>query len=258
VRECAFCPGEANTGEHVWSAWIGDLFADYGGFNFTRFNLQTRKTSQWRRTKISEKTKVVCSQCNNGWMSELEGRAKVAFSSMIRDRSEVCLLSRGIALLAAFAFKCAVVSDYSSSPQDPFFPRFDRHRFRESLTIPSGVRMWIAAFSSSTGSRGVDNHYRAGPTRPGFVGDLKFYTHTFVAGCLALQIHAVRWATPLGYAKPLPGSIQPEIPLGEELAVQFWPDETGFAVDWPPPANIRSDTLQRFIYRWSGGLLIAR
>jgi hypothetical protein len=57
-------------------------------------------------------------------MSDLEGRSKVAFSGMIRDGAEVCLLSRGIALLAAFAFKCAVIADHADSRGGPFFSPF--------------------------------------------------------------------------------------------------------------------------------------
>ena len=123
MRACAFCAREADSREHVWSAWIGDLFKS-PGYNFHRFNIGTGGLKKWRRPTLDEKSKVVCCECNHGWMSDLEGRSKVAFSGMIRDGAEVCLLSRGIALLAAFAFKCAVIADHADSRGGPFFSPF--------------------------------------------------------------------------------------------------------------------------------------
>ncbi len=132
MRSCAFCPREANSREHSWSAWIGDLF-NSPGYNFSRFNIGTGGLKKWRLPTLDGKSRVVCRGCNNGWMSDLEARAKAAFSGMIRDGTEICLLSRGIALLAAFAFKCAVVADHGDARGGPFFSSFDRYRFRESL-----------------------------------------------------------------------------------------------------------------------------
>jgi hypothetical protein len=251
VRICAFCPNPVGTGEHVWSAWIGELFKSKG-YNFSRTSLQTKAVSQWRKPKLNEKTNVLCAGCNNGWMSLLEDRAKAAFSGMIRDGTRICLLSRGLVLLAAFAFKCAVVSDYARGDGDVFFSRLDRYRFRESLQIPSGARMWIAALHDPVGHRGADTHFWTSVRHPRF-RDLQLYTYNFVAGHLVLQVHAARWT-----ALHKQGGHVPRIELSTYwdtgAAIQFWPNESGFPIEWPPPVHIDSKLLQQFIYRWNGNI----
>jgi hypothetical protein len=253
VRSCAFCPREANSKEHVWSAWIGDLFKS-PGYNFSRFNIGTGGLKQWRLPTLDEKSKVVCRECNHGWMSDLEGRAKAAFSGMMRDGTGICLLSRGIGLLAAFAFKCAVIADHGDARGGPFFSSFDRYRFRESLQVPKGVRMWIAAFHDPVGRRGIFTSYRSSPNADMF-RDLEFYVFTFLAGHLAFQVHATRRTTLHKHGRALPG-VELETYWDTRAATEFWPNENGFPVTWPPPIYIRSDMLQHFIYRWSGNVRI--
>ena len=237
----------------MWSGWIGPLF-NSKGYHFSRLDLQKRKLAKWRRTTLDEKTKVVCSVCNNGWMSQLENRAKAAFSDMIRDGVKVCLLSRGLALLAAFTFKCAVVSDYARGDGDVFFPAFDRYRFRESLEIPRGTQMWIAAIHDRFGHRGADVHYRTSPTDTGF-RDLNFYTYNFVAGHLSLQVRSTRWATLCKQGRDVP-HVEPSTHWDAASVIEFWPNEYGFPIEWPPSVQIKSDLLQEFIYRWSGRINI--
>ena len=251
-RTCAFCPRTAESGEHIWSAWIGELF-NSRAYNFSRFNIGTGGLKEWRRPKLDEKSKVVCSECNNGWMSDIEGRSKAAFSAMMRDGSAVSLLSRGLALLAAFAFKCAVIADHADSRGGPFFSAFERYRFRESLQVPRRVRMWIAAFHDPVGHRGVFTRYRSRPNQDGF-RDLEFYVFTFLAGHLAFQVHATRWTALHKYGQALPRvELQSDWDAG--TATEFWPNEHGFPVDWPP-IYIGSDALHDFIYRWSGKVRI--
>ncbi len=246
---CAFCPREADSREHNWSAWIGPLFGS-PGYNFHRFDIKSGHLRQWRTPTLDEKSKVVCTDCNNGWMSDLEGRSKAAFSEMIRDGAEVCLLSRGIALLAAFAFKCAVVADHSDPRGGPFFSSFQRYRFRESLQIPSGIRMWISAFHDPRGRRGVFTSYCTSPNDDVF-RDLQFNVFTFVAGHLAFQVHSTRWTALHKQGRAFP-RIELETHWDARATTEFWPNEFGFPITWPPPIHVSSKLLQQFIYRWSG------
>jgi hypothetical protein len=253
VRSCAFCPRDADSREHNWSAWIGDLF-NSPGYNFHRFDIKNRNLKTWRTLKLDEKSKVVCQNCNNGWMSDLEARAKTAFSEMIRDGSGICLLSRGIALLAAFAFKCAVISDLSDPRGSPFFSAFERYRFRESLQIPSGVKMWISTFHDPRGRRGVFTSYSTHPNDETF-RDLKFNVFTFVAGHLAFQVHSTKWAALHQQGRALP-RLELENHWNARATTEFWPNDYGFPITWPPPIQITTNLLQQFIYRWSGNLRI--
>jgi hypothetical protein len=253
-RICAFCPRPAESGEHIWSAWIGELFKS-PAYNFSRFNIGTGGLKKWRRPKLDEKSKVVCSVCNHGWMSDLEGRSKAAFSGMMLDGAEICLLSRGVGLLAAFAFKCAVIADHADSRGGPFFPAFERYRFRMTLQVPRRVRMWIAAFNDPIGRRGVFTSYRSRPNRDDAFRDLEFYVFTFLAGHLAFQVHATRWTVLHKYGQALP-RVELESPWDTTASTEFWPNECGFPVAWPPPIYIGNDALRDFIYRWSGHVRI--
>src|SRR5437870_1568909 len=148
MRECAFCVRQAAklTGEHVWSAWIVELLKPLtSGYRFTRWD-ETGAYKKWHSPKMDQKTNVVCKDCNEGWMSDIETEAKQTLSWIIRDGARVSLLTRGIVTLAVFAFKCAVVANYMALNESPFFTPHTRHRFRESLIIPAGVHMWLAAF----------------------------------------------------------------------------------------------------------------
>lgn len=252
MKDCAFCPNLANDGEHYWSAWIGGLF-ETSGFNFRRLNTATGNRAAWRRLSLDEKTKVVCKSCNNTWMSDLENESKAAFAGLIRDGVELSLLPRGTSLLAAFAFKCAVVADHAEPHGGPFFTRFARQRFRESRQIPPGVRMWLAAFHDPVGHRGLYTHYYTAPTKAPF-SDLGFYVFTFLAGHLAFQVHATRWEKlhKLGAEFPI---VEPKSDWDARVAVEFWPN-IGFPTPWPPPLYLDGDELQRFTYRWTGSARI--
>jgi hypothetical protein len=84
-----------------------------------------------------------CAPC--GRMSDIEAQIKTSFSQSIRFGSSVSILQRGVSPLAAFAFEKAVIADHQHLKGDPFFTFFERNRFRESLTIPAEVQIWIAA-----------------------------------------------------------------------------------------------------------------
>jgi hypothetical protein len=86
-RFCIFCGDTANSREHLLPEWlqnvlpsdeIGVVSRDVGGV----------KTS-WAKKRFSEKTRRVCSDCNEGWMSRLEGVAKPVLAPAIA-RSQLC------------------------------------------------------------------------------------------------------------------------------------------------------------------------
>ena len=117
MKQCAFCLRPAKmTGEHIWSAWIGRLFDDQEIIFYTiERGVKPEDTAHWKSRSIDAKASVVCEQCNNGWMSDLDAEASITMSNMIRYGWGVSLLPLGIAIVAAFAFKTAVVVDRASS-----------------------------------------------------------------------------------------------------------------------------------------------
>jgi len=63
----------------------------------------------WKSKSLDAVVRVVCETCNNGWMSDLDAEASATMSNMIRYGSAVSLLPIGIASIAMFAYKAAVV-----------------------------------------------------------------------------------------------------------------------------------------------------
>jgi len=66
-------------------------------------------------------TGAVCASCNNGWMSDLEGRAKPMLETMLEGRGRA-LHQEGQRTLAAWALKTAIMVDTSTAPSDLSYP----------------------------------------------------------------------------------------------------------------------------------------
>jgi len=180
-------------------------------------------------------------------MSDLESAAKATLSGIIRDGAPVSLLSRGVESLAAFAFKCAVVADHMSPNGAPFFSPHVRHRFREHLEIPDGIRMWIAAFQGISRASGRFNSYYVLPNDK-HVGEFDFFVFTYAAGHLAIQVVAPRWKRLHLHKRELPRVIADS--LWDAAAVEFWPTP-GLPLAWPPSHYLDDETFRAFTDRFS-------
>jgi hypothetical protein len=250
---CPFCPSQATklTREHLVSAWIGELF-NSSGYNLHRYT-EAGLVKKWRKAKLDEKAFAACRECNNGWMGDIETEMKAAFSHIIRDGVKVSLLPSGLALLAAFAFKCAVVADYIN-PADGtlFYTSHTRHKFRASLQIPNGVQMWLWAFQRVYVNSGVFNSYYLKP-RPvsGTLDDVNFHVFTFLAGCLGFQVVSSKW-TDVRQSGQKPPLLCPES-IWESAAVRFWPLD-GLPVSFPPRHCLSNNSLEAFINRFQGSV----
>jgi hypothetical protein len=241
------------SGEHLWSAWIGELLASSSSvFKWELTDPETRKVKTWAARSLDLKAKVVCKKCNETWMSNLEGQAKVLLSSVIRDGLAVSLLPDNIAILAAFAFKCAVVCTSMNAKQEPFFTRAARERFRESLQIPAEVRMWFSSFSGPQ-CVGTFSGEVVAPQRTNTMwDDHESFIFTFAAGHLVLQVVSHRWADVRNRGKPL-ATLQ-QNPAWSELAIEFWPSGDR-PLCWPPPRFLSGHDLDIFVHRWSNRLV---
>jgi|SRR5215469_5082405 len=149
TKECAFCPETASrSGEHLWSAWIGDLIP--GKKKFSIKDEKGKVTSQWTSDQLDWKAKVVCEKCNNTWMSDIENNhAKPAMTDLIVGRVDIPIPQARARSIALFAFKTAVVFEHLRRGHEPFFNRSARHEFRTSLAIAPNVGMWMIGFLPS-------------------------------------------------------------------------------------------------------------
>lgn len=75
-RVCIFCHhvGRPLTREHVYPDWLSKLYSqEIVGINEVSGDNLSRV---WQGAVFQHKVKIVCSECNNGWMSDLEGDVK--------------------------------------------------------------------------------------------------------------------------------------------------------------------------------------
>ena len=250
MQQCAFCLNEADlTGEHIWSDWMNRVLPPSGPFQVT----STKGTGEpicYRAHTLNMKLRVVCEKCNNGWMSELESyRAIPAMKDLILSDKGVLLTSQRLESIAIFAFKCAVIADHSSflkpkfKNRELFFSADCRTAFRQSLAIPEGVQMWLAA-SKEDGRGTFRDTYR--PSPPSVARGFELYELTYGVGYLIFQVVATRW---LG-----DGSKGDLLRFGHgrywnKFCLPLWPND-GCTVLWPPDKQLTPELARRFSERW--------
>lgn len=166
--------------------------------------------------------------------------------NMIRYASPVSLLPLGIASIATFLFKCAVVADHTRPKERPFFTHLDRERFSQSLEIPNGVQMWIA-------SCGVNHPYGRFMTHYGKINSsgykgFELYIFTYVAGFLALQLTAFRWNSIAKKPDFNPALVQ--FSGFDKVSIPLWPSN-GNLITWPPDEHLSGDSIEFFAERWN-------
>jgi hypothetical protein len=235
------------SGEHLWSAWIGKLFADYKGIYSFRTGISEQTTNRWKSRSIDMKAHVVCEGCNNTWMSDLEQQARTTMKDMIRNAGWVSLLPIGISSIAAFAFKTAVVADHITPNRHPFFSHSAREQFASTRQIPKHVQIWLGAFRGEhlLSGRYTSHYAKIRSTR---FKSFEFYVFTYVAGFLALQLTAWRWASIAKKPRFIPQLTQHT--NWARASVPLWPG-TGIPVVWPPVDHLDDKSLRLFAERWA-------
>jgi hypothetical protein len=180
-------------------------------------------------------------------MSDIEAQAKPLLTPLIKYGVPLSFLPSGVAILAAFAFKNAVISEHTYRERKPFSPISDRIRFMNTLRIPDGVQMWIAS-SGSDQFNGILHSYifevgaPSGPLR-----NARFFSFTWSAGYLVLQVLAVRWRKYKRSNEGLP-LLRPDTKF-DSVSVRFWPNY-GRPVTWNPAYDLSGESLNVFKNRW--------
>jgi hypothetical protein len=179
----------------------------------------------------------------------MEERAKSLLFGVIRDGDSITFQPDDLCLLAAFAFKCAVVADYSHMHSNPFFSPRARSEFGLNLSVPPEVRVWLAAFQGAHSYSGRFDSQIIQPTPDGLLRGVEFSAFTYVAGHLALQVLAPRWTNPLWRTRLLPYTLKPDA-YWDTAVTRFWPAD-GSVISWPPPQYIGDDVVETFTNRFA-------
>jgi hypothetical protein len=86
LKMCAFCPQGAVElgGEHVWDNWLNKALPKLHYRTLKIYSLDSAPIVG-EADSLNEKLPVVCSDCNNGWMSVLSLQVKERFSRAMLD-----------------------------------------------------------------------------------------------------------------------------------------------------------------------------
>jgi hypothetical protein len=256
---CAFCSADAveKGGEHIWDDWLNKELPD-GTYHARKQLSLDLPPIEYDTHTLDEKLPTVCTACNNGWMGELTAKTKLLFMRAILHGEPFTLNLRDAALLAAFAFMKAVVTDHAIDVDGhgPFFSRAARERFKRSLEVPPVVKMWFGTFQGRA-RMSTKNHLGVfNPVddidQPSPLDGHEFCSHTYVVGNLCLQLLGVRWKNIRNSGKPLL-SLKPDA-FWEPAATLFWPYPG--IVSWPPPKYLGDNIIQTFIYRFKTSVTI--
>jgi len=201
----------------------------------------------WKDKKFNLTAKLVCTKCNNEWMSDLENeQAKPVMQCMISQGKRISLSPRDLAAIAAFTFKTAVVFDHMQRERNPFFSPSVRKKFSCCLEIPRSAQMWLSSFCGRFRQDGILSSFYY-ESKEGMMGGCELYVLTFGLGFFIVQALFRRWKQACERALPIP-SLPRDGDWGL-VAKYFWPCD-GLPLDWPAPCYLDDDTIQAFCDRF--------
>ena len=245
---CAFCPESANlTGEHLFADWIDKILTKATThYTFHEIDSATLEYRKWSRRHLDRKAKVVCGDCNNTWMSDIDNAARNTLKDVIRYRAPVSFLPSGVESIAAFAMKNALVADYTYT--SPFFTSNQRGQFKKSRKFPPGTYIWFGAVAPDRVSRHGICSTLYGKPNVDASNSIETYVFTWAAESLLLQLVAARWTNILTLSRSGPPELWQDAPLND-VFVPFWPAAPSH-VAWPPARYVSHKDLHAIAERF--------
>jgi len=203
---------------------------------------------RYQRRKIKFVARAVCTPCNNGWMSDLEGTLKSVIADvLVRELGTIKVFTpKQQEIIAAFAFKTLVLANHKDlANKHPFFTREHRFLFRRMLAIPPGVSVFMATREHVTGRyAGFWKSFSGDSKEKGAAYNYWAYGCTWNFQNIVLQSIGMKWKS-YSYRKIQSPIAFPELDEWKPASVQIWPSN-GLHLDWPPEYCLGPDTLFRY------------
>lgn len=262
MRACIFCGSmEAKlTLEHLFGDWIS--WAIYP-------KRKPRQFRQWHKGRDSDEAdriwwsasmdfggKLLCDICNNQWFSTLENdHVKPIVEPMILKRNRTVLTVENQIALSAWIVRAMILYNHiHEPPKFHFYSPNVRREFRDTLTPPKGVQIWLARYQGRTPQE-------QGPIVGKLIGfdprtqkNLRYvreYVFTFSIRQFAAQLHAVKRLHPKAPSFAELGQIFREDLRWSPATVPIWPDPIDGRV-WPPRTSLLRGAYEDLVNRWGG------
>lgn len=167
AKQCAFCGADKPlTKEHVFPQWARDLpgvrtqIESLGGYNDSPAPLNVvRRGPQGIYEEVSElrspripnlhevQVKCVCSECNNGWMSQMEMSA-ARLVRILTSGQRTTLDNGDISVLASWSYKTFLMYDQWYPLEDRIFSPSELNRYYLQRVPPPEATIWIGLSAS--------------------------------------------------------------------------------------------------------------
>lgn len=232
MRKCFFCQNSANSLEDAWPHWIADQFkASRPG----EAQLERRgvKLKPWRVHQPELKVRCVCQSCNNGWMSQLESKAKLFLQPLLMGESR-SLYMDGQTTIALWSLKTAMVMEALDQPQQRAYAPREREQLRVLSVIPWRTSVWLATSADPSFFLSRKNRHLIADDANNISG----VSITMAFGHLALQVLTIRVPPEVGPNTRVTTNVQRG--PWDQATVQIWPARS-MPVTWPPPMGMNSE-----------------
>jgi hypothetical protein len=229
-KACLFCgrTGQKLTIEHVYPRWLHRALNIQGDITFTTHGELKRSAAE-----LDVKVREVCSDCNNGWLHDLERAFRAVMIAPMNGYGPLHMPAPVQLVVALWATKTWLLIERSMEymrGKQPVYVRPDVFRWmREQSEPPPAMQVWIGAIdresakAAGTVSFVVTQWVGVEDPPAGIAG-------IFTIGCVLFLVYATVTDNP-----------QPEqfyrLGIGNRLAAylrQIWPHQVE-EIEWPPP-----------------------
>lgn len=247
IDKCIYCGSAGKlTKEHIFGKWMKAHLKDQ---NYTK-HMQARlmdenvgvlgRGSLAKSNNISDDSlRIVCSSCNNGWMSTIQNKAKNIIPNLMRHK---WILNTPDDVLSVAQWCTMVAISFQFATPDMVSLSFEnRKRFMDTLCPPSGMKIYCGFSFYENGT--TLNWYRPAQIDPHLNGE-KFNAFTFIcrlegfffyctfveepydkfqSGIEFINVRKI-WPLPLG------SLVRPDVMLPDDIVFgsqQFWEDLGG-------------------------------
>lgn len=147
-RKCIFCNNNASSGgEHLWPEWAhphlnkGEYKAIFKAEGLDLANPEKSSLDNRQGGIVTKKFRCVCTDCNNGWMSQLETAVK-EFLVPVMTGQKCNLTPAQLQTLIEWTTLKILIAE-NDRPETSTTIRPEREAFKADKTIPPRLRIWI-------------------------------------------------------------------------------------------------------------------
>ncbi len=145
-KKCVFCVGDKKlTKEHIYPNWLKEYLPRVSEKSFHHVSVKGGSIEVGKLNRpgdlLSQRLRIVCSDCNSGWMSRLQMNSKPMLISLLQD-DWTEINSYELNSLSAWVSMFCMVSEFSHLSTQ-VIPQEDRYYLSTFNTCPPSWNIYI-------------------------------------------------------------------------------------------------------------------